>query len=354
MFLRILPILLIALALAPGTFVRTPVTRGFDKPITLHAVDEPGEEPPAGWTLEGVWEYRGSGRAFGGFSALLALPDNTLRAFSDRGTRFTFREPDMPQVPFKRGDRLRPPTMLDLQLVAPDYWKTLWDIESATNDPQTGQYWLGYESLHAIQRFNVRSEVEDLRIIDDEVDWSVNSGAEAMVRLRDGRFVIIPESGGEGLIYPDDPNTGAMPATFAYDPPLRGFGITDATELPDGRLLLLVRKVVWGVPPFDVRIAIADLPRAGEPQVMKPEFIVDLTAIAPRDNYEGIALKEREDGTLDIWVISDDNLSAIQRTLVVKFRLDPEAMDAADEAKVPAEATPVAEPADQPKQKARE
>ena len=350
MFARILPIALIAFALAPGTFFRTPVQRGLDTPITFHAVDEPGKAFPDGWALQGVWEYRGDGEAFGGFSALIALHNNTLRAFSDRGVRFTFRQPDKPQEPFAFGGRVRPPTMLDVQLVTPGYWGRLWDIESATIGPK-GQYWLGYENVHAVQRFSLTSEVEDVRVIEEEVEWGKNSGAEAMVRLRDGRFVIIPEWGGEGLIYRGDPVTHPDPTRFTYEPPIRGYGITDAKQLPDGRLIILTRKVVWGLPPFEPRIAIAELPRKGEPQVMKPEFVLNLAETVPPENYEGIALRERGDGMLDVWLISDDNASIMQRTLVVKLRFDPKANAIVSSDTGPNEEAGSQEPA---KQKARE
>ncbi|MEM1195328.1 MAG: esterase-like activity of phytase family protein [Pseudomonadota bacterium] len=321
---------LIAAALAPGTWIRTPIINGFDRPITLEKVEEPGEAPPPGWALEGVWEYDGEGRFFGGFSAMIALGPDKLRAFSDRGARFTLVEPDRPQRDYLIGQSARRPRSLTYQVVGEAYGLLLWDIESATRNPQTGQYWLGYEYIHAIHRFAVTSEVDGVRVIQDEVDWSDNSGAEAMVRLRDGRFVVIREIGSEALVYPDDPITGAEPQSWTYVSPLSGFAVTDAKELPDGRLLLLLRAVAWDVPPFEARLAIADIQARGEargtvPQIA-PKLALDLTAVAPRENYEGLAVRARKDGALDIWVISDDNFSILQRTLLVKLRLDPSAL----------------------------
>ncbi|MEL6237600.1 MAG: esterase-like activity of phytase family protein [Pseudomonadota bacterium] len=320
---RVLPVLLLSVALAPGTWLRSPIIDGFDKEITLRAVDERGEKPPAGWALEGVWEYEGEGRFFGGFSALIALADGKLRAFSDRGARFTLVEPDRPQQPYLSGNRMRPPRLLGYQLVEKAYSRLLWDIESATRDPETGQYWLGFEYTHGFHRFTRASEQDGVRVVADEVRWASNSGAEAMVRVRDGRFVVIPESGREVLVYPGDPVEGEAPQTGTYASPRSGFAITAMRELPDGRLLLLLRAVSWTLPPFDARLAIADMPPPGEPVMLAPQIVLDLSAIAPRDNYEGLALRERGDGTLDAWVISDDNFAMLQRTLLVKLRLDP-------------------------------
>lgn len=344
---RLLLLALIAAALAPGTWLRTPITNSFNAPIAVKAVDEPGDEPPPGWALDGVWEYEGEGRFFGGFSALVTLGPDKLRAFSDRGARFTLMQPDRPQPDQAQSDdatgqRRRRVHALTYQVVQKPYGVRLWDIESATIDPVTGQYWLGYEYVHAFHRFTVASEIDGVRVIEDEVDWSPNSGAEAMVRLRDGRFVVIRETGSEALVYPDDPITGVAPQSWRYVSPLPGFAVTDAKELPDGRLLLLLRAIGWGLPPFEARLAIAEIePRGappdeppGAPQGVQadrvpqiaPQVTLDLTAVAPRENYEGLVARAREDGALDIWVVSDDNFSVLQRTLLVKLRLDPSAL----------------------------
>jgi len=326
---RIYPLLVLAMALAPGTWLRTEVEWGVDSPITLTAINEPGAALPEGWSLEGMWEYDSDGLSFGGFSAMLALSDNRLRAFSDRGARFTFVEPDQPQVPYRVGTSMRHPRQTALQLVKPGFANDLWDIESATRDPTTGQYWLGFENVHAFHRFSVGSEAEDVRIFADEVDWPVNSGAEAMVRLQDGRFLVVPESGDEALIYAGDPVAGGEAQRIGVDFPYADFSITEAAQLPDGRLLFLMRKVVWSVPPFEAMIAVAALPalRTSQPLVIRP--ILDLTAIVPPDNYEAMALREGGSGTVDLWIMSDDNMSVMQRTLLVKFRIDPAEIGAA-------------------------
>jgi hypothetical protein len=40
------------------------------------------------------------------------------------------------------------------------------------------------------------------------------------------------------------------------------------------------------------------------------------------DNMEGLAVREDAGGTI-IYLISDDNFNPIQRTLLMKFRLEP-------------------------------
>lgn len=315
---RLFLIALLSLGLAPGTWLRSAVVQGLDQPITLRAVDEPGEPPPPGWALEGVWEFDGDGLLFGGYSALLTLEGSRLLAFSDRGGRFAFLQPDAAQGPAPTRHR-----RIAEQRVHPLFQMDLFDIESATRDPVTGRYWLAFESTHAFHRYSADGEEDGVRIIVDEVEWPGNSGAEAMTRLPDGRFLVILESGEEALLYPRDPLTGATPEIVAVEPPPGEFSVTDAATLPDGRIMLLLRRVVWGMPPFEAQIAIAEWPEGAKEPALSPKIVLDLSAVVPPDNFEGLALRERADGKLDVWVISDDNLSVMQRTLVVKFRFDP-------------------------------
>ncbi len=322
---RLLIAVLIAAGLAPGTVVRTHVREDLRGPIAIRQVAGPQGELAGEWQLRGVWEYDSQTAMFGGYSALLLIGGDRLRAFSDRGTRLTISLPDGLQKTAARREIGAPARRMDWQPVEAGYVNLLWDIESATRDPATGQYWLGFENTHAVQRYSAGGEPSGVRLLKAEVDWPVNSGAEAMARLSDGRFVIVPEGGQQGLIFPADPATGVVPTRFEYRPAIPGFAITDAAQLPDGRLLLLLRKVGWGLPPFESRIAIADVPQPGAPQVMRPQITLNLTRIAPRENYEGLAVRPRSDGALDVWLISDDNLAAMQRTLVVKLRFDPTA-----------------------------
>jgi hypothetical protein len=311
--LRIAPIVFLAIALAPTTWLRTANTRDYDAPISMTAIIEPGEALPAGWVLGGIWEYEAQSLRFGGFSAMLTRGSDRLQAFSDRGVRFTFGQPDHPQ-----GD----PPELAPQLVEPGRANELWDIESATRDPRSGRYWLGYENAHAINRFSLANETDGLRILAGEVDWPSNGGAEAMVRLDDGRFLVVPEGGGEALLYPGDPVEGAVPQRLAWRSPDPDFSITEAAQLPDGRLLFLLRKLAWDFPVFASRIALADLPDAAGGAI-EPRIILDLSAVVPTENYEAMAVRGREDGTVELWIMSDDNLSIMQRTLLVQLRLDP-------------------------------
>lgn len=312
---RLIAALAVTLMCAPGTWLRAPVDAALPQEIAVTLVGPAAATDVPGWALAGVWQYRAEGLRFGGFSAMLALGPGRLRAFTDRGFLMTFTEPDLPD----------PAGGMNRQQVSPGWEDDLTDIESATRDPDSDDYWLGYEQVHAIQRNTIDNKPDGMRDLRGLVDWPTNGGIEAMVRTADGRFIIVPEYGNEGLIFAGDPVAGGKPETFRFRSPAKGYVATDMAQLPDGRLLVLMRDLVrpsraaW--PPFSALLAIGDAPAAGG--TFAPEVALWLDGVIPRENYEGLALRLRDDGRVDVWIISDDNFSIIQRTLLAKLVFDP-------------------------------
>ncbi|MEM7779669.1 MAG: esterase-like activity of phytase family protein [Pseudomonadota bacterium] len=328
--------LILALALAalcaPGNIVRTEIPNTMPAPeaIALDQVADASETGDPAWRVEGVWEYRADSLNFGGFSALLALDGNRLRAFSDRGFRFTFTAPD--QISADNDLREVADQPLD-----PVYADELFDIEAATLDRVSGDYWLTFENLHAIQRYSAASEPRALKVFDAEVDWPLNAGAEALVRMADGRFLILPERGSEALLFASDPTglindiqmTDRAGELQRFDPrpvqiinPAPGFVVTDMSQLPDGRLIMLMRDVQWGYPPFASLLAIAALPEV-EAETIRLQVALRFDGIIPSENYEALALREETDGSVAVWVMADSNKSIMQRDLLVKLRFHP-------------------------------
>jgi len=115
------------------------------------------------------------------------------------------------------------------------------------------------------------------------------------------------------LIGGEKPGSFSIRRTDDYD-------ISDAVLVPGGDLLLLERKfsLVTGV-----GIRIRQLPLAG----IAPNATVDGPALFEADlgheidNFEGIAVHRGADGESVVTLVSDDNFSPIQRTLLMQFRL---------------------------------
>jgi hypothetical protein len=313
---RTLAALSLLILTTPGTFLRSEVTWAPPASIIQTALPLKRDTGTPGWELAGVWQLQGEGLLFGGFSALVALPGERLMSFSDRGARFVFDEPGS-------GGNHR---SVSMQKLAPERSGQVRDIEAAAYDPATGTYWLAFEAHHSIDRFDADytpGGSRDMNAVAKGQGWSGNSGAEAFTRLADGRFAILPENERAGLIFPGDPLASNEFQTFRYIPPVEGYSATDWVQLPDGQMLLLLRgvDVAGGIPPFASKIALGPAPQAD--MHWAPQITLDLTGVVPRENYEGIAVRPMSDGRVAVWLIADDNLSLIQRTLVVKLVLDP-------------------------------
>lgn len=312
---RLIAALAVALMCAPGTWLRSEPPRAPAGDLVTTEVAGPRATGTASWTREGVWHLTSSDPQFGGFSALLNLGEAGFAAFSDRGWQLNFALPGSPR---------QPPQLIK---IFPDQalHQRFFDIEAAVRDPVSGTIWLASESTHAIHRFAADGTPQGRRVLTGMVDWTRNAGVEAMVRLADGRFILLPEGQREGLLFDGDPVDGNTPQSFRITVPAPGYEITDATALPDGRLLVVLRKLLSpindGWPPFASLLAIGDLPVPGGE--FAPRITLRLAGVVPRENYEGLALQPLPDGRLAVWLIADDNISVFQRTLLAKFIFTP-------------------------------
>lgn len=316
---RVALIVAIAIGLGPSTWLRSDwVESGpLDLTITPISAELPASTADGAITREGLWKLSSPLRRFYGFSALVTLSGGNLRAFTDGGMRLTFAPPGNPPRE----------TRFNRVLVPRDYAWEIPDIESATRDPQTGDYWLGWENFHAIGRFSVASQVEAMAVPPEFADWPVNSGNEAMERLADGRFLILPENGAPARLWAGDPLEDAPNTAFRFDLP-DNFRPTEIAQIPDGRVLILMRRIDWSVigavwPPFGAKLAIADPATISEGEVWAWEELADLDTILPRENYEAMSVWPEEDGSVTVWIMSDDNRAATQRTLLAKLRFQP-------------------------------
>ncbi len=149
---------------------------------------------------------------------------------------------------------------------------------------------------------------------------AANSGIEALARLADGRFLAIAE-GGETM-------SGNTPAwlgrALAWSPTHFAVGgrfrPTGAAPAPDGGVLVLERHFSWvgGVAARIKKIAPEDI-RADRP--IRGTVLATLEMPFVTENFEGIAARRGRPGETLIYIVSDDNFSALQRTLLLLFAL---------------------------------
>ena len=149
-----------------------------------------------------------------------------------------------------------------------------------------------------------------------------NLGLEALAVIRSGRMKDTVGAFSERL---KDRNVigwligGPAPGAIAVRR-LGGFDITGAAGLPDGGLLLLERRFRYseGVKMRVRRIKASDLRRG---RLITGEVLIEASDILNIDNMEGIAVHRAPNGATVLTLVSDDNFSGFQRSLIMQFTL---------------------------------
>ena len=232
------------------------------------------------------WRLTAHDPRFGGLSAL-AADRGALIALTDSGVAVRFAPP--------AGQRTMRFALHDLPAgPGSAFHKWSRDSESLLADPSGTGWWVGFESRHSLWHFDRSfSRVLATRWLD--VDWSANKGAEALLAGEANRIVALPERGGR-----------AAGGSF-----IAPAGSSDATRLPDGRPVLLIRRLTWRGFANQLRIG------AGAKKPART-IALDLGAL---DNMEGLAAAPLPGGGTRLWIVSDDNFRPWMRTLLVALDL---------------------------------
>lgn len=258
--------------------------------------------------------------AFGGFSSL-----------SIRGERVTLLSDGGNVVRFRLDDRWHVSQAAFANLPAgpgTGWEKADRDSESMAVDPDSGRRWVGFENSNEIWRFAPDFARAERRVAPAAMrNWYANGGPETLVRRRDGSFVVISETAPPrargrraALVFAGDPTLRPVPAfSFWYQPP-RGYDVSDAAELPDGRLVVVNRR--FELPyRFVAKLTLVDRSAIRAGATVTGHEIATLVPPLIHDNFEGVAVT-REMGATVLWLVSDDNQIALQRSLLLKFRLN--------------------------------
>lgn len=320
--LRLLFILFVLLNLTASRKDRRPVL-GRELDIAAVAVpldpSAPARRQVGGLTFLGGVALTSRDTAFGGFSSLSVAGDR-FTLLSDGGNVVRFR--------MDAGFRVSQPWFGDLPAGPGEGWeKGDRDSESMAVDPASGRVWVGFERANAIWRYGPGLMLPAKSVAPPAMArWEKNGGAESLVRLHDGRFVVIAETDRRDrpvrdlLIFPGDPVAKADDAMVAFYQPPEGYDPSDATELPDGRVLVLNRRFAL---PFtwSAVLTVIDLRGVKSGQTVVGREVARFAAPLTVDNYEGLAITREGNATI-LWMVSDDNQLFLQRTLLMKFRLN--------------------------------
>ena len=189
---------------------------------------------------------------------------------------------------------------------------------------------VSYEQYHRVDAypdpgFETSSPDDTIPILIPRRQLRANRSLEALMIAPQSS----PLAGAAVIVAEDSLNDEGNMLAAILDGPLQGrftvrhydgFDVSDGVFLPDGDLLLLERRfgLAHGLGMRIRRIAGADI---------KPEALVDGTVIFEAstreqiDNMEGIDVFRAADGTLHLILVSDDNHSILQRSLMLEFRL---------------------------------
>ena len=203
-----------------------------------------------------------------------------------------------------------------------------YDTESIAQDG--GTLYVGIERVHQIVRFDYGKEGLLARGRPNALPPGLrslppNRGIEALVFVPKGlplagTLIAISE---RGLDKAGNTNGfligGASPGNFAVSRS-SNFDVTDAALLPGGDVLLLERRFSWssGLAVRMRRVALGEIKPGA---VVDGPVLFDVDLGYEIDNMEGLSVHRSAGGETVLTLISDDNFSAVQRTLLLQFTL---------------------------------
>lgn len=309
-------IVLLILGLAPVIWLRQPLLPNETQSVSAAPLQLPRDQPGLGpFHVTGAWHLTSPNRDFGGYSALVVSGRGRLGAFSDFGVRLDLPMPGQPGP-------------VRIARLLPKYAgiKASRDVEAAALDPDGVSVWLALEQRNVFMRTAPVQLTPEVIAAPELAGWSPNSGAEAMTRLSDGRFLVLSEGGGpghEGRLLPHAPDGTDHSWHFRFIAP-DGYRPTDVAQLPDGRVLILLRELRWPMPPrFGTKLMLADPATIRAGGEWSGTVVASLDGTVLEENYEGLAIEPGVDGACNVWLVSDDNVAITQRTLLLRleFRL---------------------------------
>jgi hypothetical protein len=330
---RIALVLLLAALPAAAQTQRTPVLASAQRiEITAQAI-ESFDPRDNSLTQFGTLRFRGglvlsspSGE-FGGLSAIRMLGDGSrFIALTDKGNWLRARIVSRDGRPAGIADaELAPVLGPDGRPVATR--RNWYDTEALADDG--GTLYVGIERSHEILRFDfgrdgVRARGQPIPLPPGIKSLPSNRGLECMVKPPAGQplagtLIAISERGldaaGNILGFLIGPRGGGFTVKRTDE-----FDVSDCALTPRGDLLLLERRFSW-TRGLAIRIRRVPLARVQPRAVIDGPVILSGDMGQQIDNFEGIAVHREPSGALVMTLISDNNFSPLQRTLLLQFTM---------------------------------
>jgi hypothetical protein len=285
-------------------------------------------------TRFGALEFRGGftmtsvHRAFGGISGIRMAPDGlSFVAITDRGGWFTGKLVYRDGRPAGIADaEIAPLLAADGQPLAAQGW---FDSESIARDGDS--IYVGFERVHKIVKFDfgrhgVAARGEPIAVPPDFKSLSFNRGLECLAAVPAGAA----QHAG-GLIAVTEASLDARGNTRAFI--LRSGGVTrfavrrhdnfdvsDCALLGPSSLLLLERRFTRATG-LAIRLRRLSLSAFANGAVADGPVLFTADLGYQIDNLEGLAVHRNAQGETILTMVSDDNFSVIQRSILLQFAL---------------------------------
>jgi hypothetical protein len=317
-FILALPLLLLT-ACAPSA-ADAPISDQWRSADLEIAPVELGEDRIGMLHFRGGLELASRDPRFGGLSGMEVLEDGRLIAVSDDGMWF------MAQLVFDDEGALiglsaaRLASMRD-ERAEPFERKQDGDAEGLAQ-LSDGRFAVSFEGLQAVRIYDLNRDgpfgaAAQGPSLADIARLPQNAGLEAMSAMADGDLIIGAEG---GALWRAALERETEQAPLAQSYPLEfGFSLVSLDRLPGSADFVALERFfapVIGVRTRITRLSAASLAGDGPARVTEWAF---LEPPALLDNFESISATRGPDGGLRIYILSDDNFSSRQRTLLYAF-----------------------------------
>jgi len=293
--------------------------------IELTAIDvdpkRPGRKTFGSLTLLSAFQLESKDKRFGGLSGLSVGADGKLYAISDRGYWLSA------SMQLDSNGALM--NLVDWQ-IAPMLTTTKTPVTGRLRDAeamaqaQDGSFLVAFEGNHRIWRYSAPPNTFSSTPVSVEIPPAIrgapsNGGMEGLTLLPDGRLLILTEefANADGSFKGWLIEEGKS-AELSYVP-ADGFRVTDCAALPNGDVLVLERRYAL-VAILSARITLVKANAIQPGAKLVGNELLKLEQPLAAENYEGIAIKQTSNGTI-IFIVSDDNYSSFQQTLLLQFLL---------------------------------
>jgi hypothetical protein len=272
-------------------------------------------------TLLSAFHLESKDKRFGGLSGLSIGNNGKLYAVSDRGYWLSAT---------MATDQNGALTNLTDWQIAPILTPAKTPVTGRLRDAEAltqtrdGSFLVGFEGAHRIWRYSAPPNTFTSTPIAVSVPSVIarapgNGGIEGLTTLPDGRLLVLteqfanPDGSFKGWLLDQDQS-----AELSYVP-AEGFRVTDCAALDNGDVVVLERRYVpFGI--LSVRLARVEAKNIQPGAKLAGRELLKLEQPLAVENFEGMAVQQTAAGTM-IFIVSDDNYSTFQQTLLLQFLL---------------------------------